>query len=409
ITGISYNYLNLPTDITINKDSNDGNITYIYDASGVKLSKTVIDNNGATITTDYANGFIYEGDVLQFFSHAEGYIEPVKISETEIEYSYIYQYADHLGNIRLSYKDGLSGLEIVEENNYYPFGLKHKGYNGLSTSSNTALKYKFGGKELDESLGLGTYDFGARNYDASLGRWMNLDPLAEQMRRHSPYNYAFDNPVYFIDPDGMAPEDFLIWYKDENGKNQSFRFNGSNSSDAPDNEFVNSVIEAYDYNTGNGGGDAMKAAAEDSSNDYQVVESDKESSSSRSKSVIYWNPNGGLKNEETGDVLSPATILEHESDHAVDRVKNSKTHKNNVSTMDSNFKNKEEKRVINGNETKTAKANGEINKNAKSSRKNHKGVSVHTKNSTSTKVDEKKSIQLRNRVVKFNNSWTSEW
>ena len=109
-------------------------------------------------------------------------------------------------------KGNTSQTVIVEESNYYPFGLKHKGYNNVisSNGNSTAQKMGFGGKELNEELGLEWHDFGARNYDASLGRWMNLDPLAEQMRRHSPYNYAFNNPVYWIDPDGMKPQDFTI-------------------------------------------------------------------------------------------------------------------------------------------------------------------------------------------------------
>ncbi|WP_299223870.1 RHS repeat-associated core domain-containing protein [uncultured Psychroserpens sp.] len=88
---------------------------------------------------------------------------------------------------------------------YYPFGLKHKGYNNVING--TDHPYGFVGKEEQDELGLEWIDITARNYDPAIGRWMNLDPLAEKMRKHSPYNYAFDNPIYFYDSDGMAPGD----------------------------------------------------------------------------------------------------------------------------------------------------------------------------------------------------------
>ncbi len=199
ITNISYNHLNLPTQVTLGGQ----NINYVYDASGVKLRKTV-----QGVTTDYAGNYIYENNTLQFFNHPEGYVKKDGSS-----FNYVYQYKDHLGNVRLSYTDKNQNnpnpvnIEIIEESNYYPFGLKHKGYNdAISPNGNSlAQKRKFGGFELQDELNLEWYDMTARNYDPALGRWMNLDPLAEQMRRHSPYNYAFNSPIYFMDPDGMAP------------------------------------------------------------------------------------------------------------------------------------------------------------------------------------------------------------
>lgn len=218
IIRIKYNHLNLPTEILFN----DGRkIVYLYNSDGQKLQKSIVTTE-TTITTDYQDGFQYENQVLKFFPHAEGYV-----NVTGSTFNYVFNYKDHIGSIRSSYAwDERGGrLVIINENNYYPYGLQHKSYNTQSyvfvPSANgpgyhtaeivqqggktpaSPYKYKFHGKELQDELGYDMYDFGARNYDPALGRWMNIDPLAEVSRRWSPYNYALDNPVYFIDPDGM--------------------------------------------------------------------------------------------------------------------------------------------------------------------------------------------------------------
>lgn len=79
--------------------------------------------------------------------------------------------------------------------------MQHKGYNEDIVGEQH--KYGFGGKEEQRELGLAWLDLGARNYDAALGRWMNIDPLAEAYYGINPYAYVFNNPAQLFDPDGM--------------------------------------------------------------------------------------------------------------------------------------------------------------------------------------------------------------
>jgi RHS repeat-associated protein len=74
--------------------------------------------------------------------------------------------------------------------------------------------FKFNGKELDEETGF--YYYGARYYDPKISIWLSVDPLAEEFPEWSPYSFCFNNPLSFIDPDGMAPMDIIIL-----GKNNS--------------------------------------------------------------------------------------------------------------------------------------------------------------------------------------------
>ncbi|NUY82762.1 RHS repeat-associated core domain-containing protein, partial [Flavobacterium sp. MAH-1] len=229
---ITYNHLNLPLKILYF----DGSfITYQYNASGTKVRKLVskqVGSNQEQTTTVYQQGFQYENNTLQFIAHPEGYIKATKVGNA-YQFNYVYQYKDHLGNIRMNYALDPSDNEvkILNEDHYYPFGLKHTNYNsdvknfqedpGFSTlriiqvsSEGNTYRYKYNGKEWQDELGLNFYDYGARNYDPAIGRWMNIDPLAETSRRWSPYDYAYNNPIVFVDPDGMQAK----WIPGVDGK-----------------------------------------------------------------------------------------------------------------------------------------------------------------------------------------------
>ena len=205
--GILYNHLNLPTEIKFSGNNNK-KINYFYTADGIKQKK-VVNDNGSLKTTEYAGNYIYEAGALKFFNQPEGYVE-----KPGTLYEYVYQYKDHLGNIRLSYKDingdgdidvttNINTNEIVDEKNYYPFGLEHKGYNNVVNG--TENPYKYNGKELNEELGLGWYDYGARFYDPALSRFMTIDPKTIEFDFQSPYAYAVNNPIFFVDKDGEGP------------------------------------------------------------------------------------------------------------------------------------------------------------------------------------------------------------
>ena len=195
-TAIQYNCLNLPSRVMF---ANGNSISYLYDAAGRKL-RTVHVLEGDSVTTDYCGNVVYENGVPQILLTEAGYV-----SLTDGKYHYYLK--DHQGNNRVVVAE--EGT-IEEVNHYYPFG-------GVFSSTGDAQPYKYNGKELDRKGGLDWYDYGARMYDAVLGRWHAVDPMSEKYYGVSPYLYCANNPILLVDPNGMWP----TWRGIRNGLNNA--------------------------------------------------------------------------------------------------------------------------------------------------------------------------------------------
>ena len=219
ITAIQYNCLNLPSRVMF---ANGNSISYLYDAAGRKL-RTVHVLEGDSVTTDYCGNVVYENGVPQILLTEAGYV-----SLTDGKYHYYLK--DHQGNNRVVVDE--EGT-VEEVNDYYAFG-------GLmSTSSRQSVQpYKYNGKELDRKGGLDWYDYGARMYDAALGRFMKTDRFSEKYVSLSPYQYGANNPVNNIDVNGdsitvlnygyIRKQHMAILIQNDAGEWQYFSVNGDN-------------------------------------------------------------------------------------------------------------------------------------------------------------------------------------
>ncbi|WBV53489.1 RHS repeat-associated core domain-containing protein [Chryseobacterium gambrini] len=135
-----------------------------------------------------------------------------------------------MGNTRVSFGKNSAGvLEIVDANDYYPFGMNHLKSGNSFFGASSYKNYKYNGKELQET---GMYDYGARFYMADIGRWGVIDNYSENYFPISPYTYVANNPTKFIDINGE-----WIYINDQNGT--QYRYHNGSTQHQIDGKWTN--------------------------------------------------------------------------------------------------------------------------------------------------------------------------
>ena len=141
-------------------------------------------------TTDYCGNLLFENGELSRLRVDGGYV-----TFTNGMPHYHFHLKDHLGSSRVVFSE--TGA-VEQETHYYPYG----GIMADLSTGQDAQRHKYNGKELDRMHGLDWYDYGARHYDAIIGRWATMDPLCEKYYSVSPYAYCGNNPARYVDLDG---------------------------------------------------------------------------------------------------------------------------------------------------------------------------------------------------------------
>ena len=349
---LSWNHLNLPATIS-NDEDEDATVNYTYLADGTKVLAQA---------PGTSEGYAYLGTMVYKLNNGSWTLETTPFTGgrfvrnatgTFVEQRHI---TDHLGSTR-AIVEGDDYTE-VEQNDYYPFG-KRIADNTLPTTPTN--RWRFSGKEIQTLGGINLIDYGARLYDEDAVKWKSQDPMAESYLSLTPYGYCAGNPVSFVDQEGKR-----LFYAE--GVSQAFK-----DAFAATVKYMNTQKTSDNL-----------AKIEKSPVIYTIKETNSDhpvSCFNSEEKTIYWSPDQILETKENL-WLSPATILDHEAEHAVrydtdyartDDESIKKAYLSDRTKGSSNqYDTKEEERVITRREQRTARRHNET-RSDQVTRRDHKG------------------------------------
>ena len=335
---LTYDFRGLTTGV--------GTAAYTMDPDRRRVKKTV-----GTVTTYYLRGA--GGTVLAEYSGQALSAKYVYAGSRRIARvvgdARKYYIADHLGSTRSLVDE--SGT-VTAAYDYWPYGKV------MATSGTDATHFRFTGHARDSESDL---DYMLeRSYAFDIGRFLRPDPMQDEYPGISPYAYAANNPLKYVDPDGnklrFAP-----------GSSAKFR-----------RQFASAVQYLNQHKRS-----ARLARLERHESIVYIKEETEDSRYDITNKTILWNPMRGIKTT-SDNLLSPTTALDHEAAHGDQDIHNPEQFAKDKSTKLEGFTNEEEKRVIYGPETNTARALGEIGTN-EYTRDDHKGEPFPAESPTSNK------------------------